>query len=104
VNARRNSNFKHAATKSKRYDSSGHDTLICLLTRILDDTPSPERPIVAHIVGNRMPPVACGVDSDPVAAENAVDDDDDDDAAVLREIAVRSPSPDFFHGCGPLSN
>jgi hypothetical protein len=62
---------------------------------------APERPIVAHIVGTRMPPVvvACVVDKDVAPAGDAVDTAD---VAVLREI--EAPSSACFRGCGPLSN
>jgi hypothetical protein len=64
---------------------------------------APERPIVAHIVGTRMPPVAvaCVVDVDKDAAP-AGDAFDADAAAVLREIEERSSA--CFRRCGPLSN
>jgi hypothetical protein len=70
---------------------------------MLDGIPfAPERPIVAHIVGTRMPPVAvaCVVDKDAAPAGDALDTAD---AAVLREIEARSSSA-CFRGCGPLSN
>jgi hypothetical protein len=69
---------------------------------MLDGIPfAPERPIVAHIVGTRMPPVAvaCVVDKDAAPAGDALDTAD---AVILREIEARSSA--CFRGCDPLSN
>jgi hypothetical protein len=66
---------------------------------------APERPIVAHIVDTRMPPVVVAhivvVDMDAAPAGDAVDTVD---VAVLREIEALSLSSAYFRGCGPLSN